>query len=97
LSESSSRSRQRSARGLVRQPLFMSEEHARALVSKMAVHDQRHLMYVEKTFIPPKLKEGEKPPEGVNSTDLPRDQVYKLAVKAMQKRLERGLAMPLPH
>ena len=74
----------------------MSEEEAKRLVSKMAVHDQRHLMYVEKTFIPPKLKEGEKPPEGVSSTDLPRDQVYKLAVKAMQKRLERGQALPLP-
>ena len=64
-------------------------------VSKLPVHDQRHLMYVEKTFIPPKVPVGEKPTEGTSSIDLPKDQVYKLAVKAMQKRLERGQGLPM--
>ena len=44
--------------------------------------------------MPPKLREGEKPKEGTSSDDLPRDQVYKLAVAAMEKRLARGEGLP---
>jgi hypothetical protein len=46
------------------------------------------------------VKPGEKPPDGVNFDDLPAAEVYKLAVKAMEKRLARvsaAQAIPLAH
>ena len=74
----------------------MSEDEARRLVEKMSIHNQRWLMVAEGTFTGPRpLKAGEKlngpqRVQGIHSDDLPADQVYRLAVLAMKKRLERG-------
>ena len=50
------------------------------------------------TFKAPKVKEGEKPPEGKNFDDLPVAEVRRLALLAMKKRLSRGeTSLPRAH
>ena len=74
----------------------MSDDEARRLVEKMSIHNQRWLMVAEGTFTGPRpLRADEKlngpqAVKGIHSDDLPADQVYRLAVLAMKKRLERG-------
>ena len=58
------------------------------------------LLFFAGVFKGPNVKPGEKPPDGVNFDDLPVAEVYKLAVKAMLKRMNRvspAKAMPLAH